>query len=66
MSFKDWVRFYTGLSLHDFRALSIYGNTEKEVRDLFNSWLEEYDPGPTFVTRAIEAAADEGFDVFIA
>ena len=65
MTFTAWLRDYTGLSLYDFRVLDLDGTSEKQVRDLFNAWLEDYRPAPRIVTEAIEAAADEGFDVFM-
>ena len=65
MEFNAWLRRYTGLSLYDFRVLDKDGNSEKEVRDLFHAWLEDYKPIPSVVTKAIEAAANEGFDVFL-
>ena len=66
MSFNAWLRKQTGLSLYDFRVLDLDGTSEKQVRDLFCAWLEDYKPIPAIVTQAIEAAADEGFDVFLA
>lgn len=66
MEFNEWLRQQTGLSLYDFRVLDIDGTSEKQVRDFFNAWLEDYKPIPKIVTKAIEAAAGEGFDVFIA
>ena len=66
MKFNEWLHDQTGLTLHDFRVLDMDGTSEKEVRDFFCSWLEEYKPIPAVVIEAIEAAADEGFDVFLA
>ena len=66
MHFNTWLRRQTGLSLYDFRVLDMDGTSEKEVRDLFCAWLEDYKPIPSIVTQAIEEAADEGFDVFLA
>ena len=66
MKFNEWLRKNTGLSLYDFRVLDIDGTSEKLVRDLFCSWLEDYKPTPAVVTEAIETAANEGFDVFLA
>ena len=66
MTFGAWLREETGLSLYDFRVLDLDGTSEKEVRDLFNAWLEERNPTPQYITRAIESAANEGFDVFVA
>jgi hypothetical protein len=65
MHFRQWLRYETGLSLYDFRVLDLDNTSEKHVRDLFHQWLEEIDPIPAVVTKAIEAAADEGFDVFL-
>ena len=66
MAFTAWIIRETGLSLYDFRVLDIDGTSEKQVRDLFTQWLEEEDPIPSIVSEAIEAAADEGFDVCVA
>lgn len=66
MNFNTWLRDYTGLTLYDFRVLDLDGTSEKQVRDLFCAWLEDYNPIPSVITEAIEMAADEGFDVFIA
>jgi len=61
--FNAWLKRETGLSLYDFRVLDIYGNSEKEVKDFFNYWIESIDPIPAVITKAIEAAAEYGFDV---
>lgn len=63
MTFSAWLRDYTGLSLYDFRVLDMGGTSEKEIRDLFKAWLEDRRPTPEYITKAIDAAAAEGFDV---
>lgn len=65
MEFINWLRQYTGLTLYDFRVLDMDGTNEREVRNLFCAWLEDYHPIPTVITKAIEAAADDGFDVLL-
>lgn len=65
-SFRSWIRWYTGLTLYDFRVLDRDGTSEKEVRDLFHEWLEDVDPVPVLITKAIDDAMEEGFDVLIA
>ena len=66
--FNSWLRSETGLSLYDFRVLPVYDlfgydNSGKEVKELFNQWCESVNPIPAEVTKAIEAAAEFGFDV---
>lgn len=64
--FTDFIRAYTGLTLYDFRVLDLYGDSEKEVRDLFQLWVDEQKPIPSLITDAMIKAADYGFDVGIA
>lgn len=64
-TFKEFIREYTGLTLYDFRVLDMDGSSEKEVRDIFRMWLEDYRPTKEKIADAIEAAAYEGFDVSV-
>ena len=63
--FNAWLKRQTGLTLYDFRVLDMYGDSENELRGLFHMWMEEEHPVPKKITEAIEAAANEGFELFI-
>lgn len=74
MSFAAWIIRETGLSLYDFRVLDRDGDSQREVRELFNQWFEESGAERLFrefgklsdsVREAIADAMDEGFDVTI-
>ena len=63
MSFNTWIKLETGLSLYDFCVLDLDGTAERQVKDLFNQWLEECNPTPAIITEVIYFAAQEGFNV---
>ena len=74
MSFAAWIVRETGLSLYDFRVLDRDGDSQREVRELFNQWLEECGANDFYrefgiihnsVHEAMEDAMDEGFDLTI-
>jgi len=72
MSFAAWIIRETGLSLYDFRVLDRDGDSQREVKELFNQWAEESGAMDFYrefgvihnsVHKAMEDAMHEGFNV---